>query len=27
VTKLEVYRYGIFLLARPGEKAFAPPPF
>jgi hypothetical protein len=27
VTKLEVYRYGVFLLARPGEKAFAPPPF
>ena len=27
VTKLEVYRYGIFLLARPGEKPFAPPPF
>jgi hypothetical protein len=27
VTKLEVYRYGIFLLARPGEKPFSPPPF
>jgi hypothetical protein len=27
VTKLEVYRYGIFLLARPGEKAFSAPPF
>jgi hypothetical protein len=27
VTKLEVYRYGIFILARPGEKSFAPPPF
>jgi hypothetical protein len=26
VTKLEVYRYGIFLLARPGEKAFSAPP-
>jgi len=27
VTKLEVYRYAIFILARPGEKPFAPPPF
>lgn len=27
VTKLEVYRYGIFILARPGEKPFSPPPF
>ncbi len=27
VTKLEVYRYAIFLLARPGEKPFSPPPF
>jgi hypothetical protein len=27
VTKLEVYRYGIFILARPGEKQFSPPPF
>jgi hypothetical protein len=27
LTKLEVYRYGIFILARPGEKPFSPPPF
>lgn len=27
VTKLEVYRYAIFILARPGEKPFSPPPF
>lgn len=27
VTKLEVYRYSIFILARPGEKPFSPPPF
>ncbi len=27
VTKLEVYRYAIFILARPNEKPFAPPPF
>jgi hypothetical protein len=27
VTKLEVYRYAIFILARPGEKPFSAPPF
>ncbi len=27
LTKLEVYRYAIFILARPGEKPFSPPPF
>lgn len=27
LRKLEVYRYGIFILARPGEKVFSAPPF